>query len=124
MIGPKYYIKIKNKESHLWPFFSIQKPSVRNQTAILCDHLGLVWHSSYQLCILGLNLIGNVYSFENLTLFMLTTILEIMPLYSQFSWSLPEELTGNIKLNLEKSHRSNSLKYKRQVFSISEDSIR
>lgn len=34
---------------------------------------------------------------------MLTAILEIMPLYSQFELILPEELTGNIKSNLEKA---------------------
>ena len=34
---------------------------------------------------------------------MLTTILEIMPLYSQFELILPEELTSSIRSNLEKA---------------------
>lgn len=51
----------------------------------------------------SLFLVENVYPLGNLAYFMLRTIFDIMPLYSQFELVLPEELTDNVKSELEKA---------------------
>ena len=46
-------------------------------------------------------MVENVYPLGNLAYFMLRTIFDIMSLYSQFELGLPEELTDNVKSELE-----------------------